>query len=116
MAMKSLYTAFDIANYFLYKAKNEDQELISHPKLQKLIYYAQGLHIALYGKPIFMEKIKAPVVYEVYTKYKHHGVEGIAPEKTFDPKSIDGNMREFLDEVYEAIVVISQNHRSHHTL
>ncbi len=31
--MKSLYTAQDIANYFIYKAKKEDQELISelHP-------------------------------------------------------------------------------------
>jgi len=104
--MKSLYTAHDIANYFIYKAKNENQELISHLKLQKLVYYAQGLHLALHGKPIFKEKIEAwnygPVVPELYSKYKHYGAKGIAPEKTFNPESIDSKMREFLDEVFSA--------------
>ncbi len=104
--MKSRYSAYDIANYFIYKAKKDDQELISPLKLQKLVYYAQGLHLALYGKPIFKENIIAwnygPVVPELYKKYKQYGARGIAPERAFDPDSIDDDMREFLDEVYTA--------------
>ena len=46
----AIYTASDIANYFLFKA-GKDQELLSNLKLQKLIYYAQGIHLAtLYRK------------------------------------------------------------------
>ena len=60
--MKLKYSAFDIAKYFLHKAQaatEEDQELISNLKLQKLVYYAQGLHVAIYGKPLFSEKVEA---------------------------------------------------------
>lgn len=109
--MKSLYSANDIADYFIYKAKKEDQELISHLKLQKLVYYAQGLHLAVHGKPIFREKIEAwnygPVVPELYSKYKHYGAKGIAPDKTYNPESINKEMRTFLDEVYSAFGQLS---------
>ncbi len=61
----------------------------------------------MHGKPIFKDKIEAwnygPVVPELYAKYKHYGSKGIAPEKTFDPDSIDNDLREFLDEVYSAL-------------
>lgn len=103
--MKPLYSAFDVAQYFLFKAE-KDGELISNLKLQKLVYYAQGLHLAHNGAPIFKEKIKAwnygPVVLELYTKYKKYGAGGIPPIASFNPKSIDKDMREFLDEIYTA--------------
>lgn len=103
--MKPVYSAYDIANYFLYKA-NKDKELISNLKLQKLVYYAQGLHLAMYGKPIFREKIMAwnygPVIPELYSKYKKYGASGIPSDKSFKPNTIDDKMREFLDEIHEA--------------
>lgn len=103
--MKSGYSAFDIANYFIFKA-DRDQELISNLKLQKLTYYAQGLHLAYYGAPIFKEKIWAwnygPVVRALYSHYKDYGSNGIPTDDSFDPKSIDKDMREFLDEIYSA--------------
>lgn len=101
--MKPIYSAFDIANYFLFKS-SQDQELLSNLKLQKLVYYAQGLHLALYGKPLFKDKIKAwthgPVVTELYFKFKKYGSKGIPASPGFDPLKIDDNTREFLDEVY----------------
>lgn len=104
--MKSLYSAYDIANYFLYKAEKDQQELISNLKLQKLVYYAQGLYLAMHGKPIFKEEIRAwtygPVIPELYSKYKRHGANGIPAIKSFKPNSIDDDMRSFLDEVYSA--------------
>lgn len=103
------YFAFDIAKYFLYKAQiatEEDQELISNLKLQKLVYYAQGLHVAVYGKPLFLEKIEAwtygPVVPKLYHYYKKHDSKGIHADEKFDPSVIDEDTKKFLDEIYEA--------------
>lgn len=103
--MTTVYSVYDIANYFLFKAER-DNELLSNLKLQKLIYYSQGLHLALFGIPIFTEKIRAwnygPVVPELYAAYKEYGAGGIPCDDKFDPKSIDKKTRSFLKEVYEA--------------
>ncbi|MBU4316126.1 MAG: DUF4065 domain-containing protein [Proteobacteria bacterium] len=99
------YSASDIANYFLFKANQEGQELLSNLKLQKLVYYAQGLHLVVYGKPIFSEMIVAwnygPVVQCLYHAYKDNGANGIASDVNFNPLIIDEQTREFLDEIYE---------------
>ena len=102
------YSAFDIANYFLFKAQEateEDQELISNLKLQKLVYYAQGLHVAIYGGPLFSDKIEAwtygPVIPELYHYYKVHSSNGIRADESFDPSLIDEDTQQFLDEIYE---------------
>jgi uncharacterized phage-associated protein len=104
--MGTKYTADDIARYFLHKADKDEQELISNLKLQKLVYYAQGLHLAIYGKAIFKEEIKAwnygPVVPDLYSKYKKHGSKGIPADKSFRPEKIDDELRKFLDEIYSA--------------
>ena len=102
--MKSYkYSASQIANYFLFRAQL-DEELLSNLKLQKLVYYAQGLHIACYGHPLFKEKIKAwrygPVVPDLYHAYKRFGSGGVPPKGDFLPESIDLETRKFLDEIY----------------
>ena len=99
------YTVHDIANYFLFKAEQEDQELLSNMKLQKLIYYAQGLHLAIGEGPLFNSPIEAwtygPVVPEIYHKYKEYGRGGIPTDEGFDPSVIDADTRDFLDEVFD---------------
>jgi len=99
------YRAIDIANYFLLKADQEDQELLSNLKLQKLVYYAQGLHLAMYGESLFNEEIEAwqygPVVPDLYHHFKGHGSKGIPANAKFDPLKIDDKTRDFLDEIYE---------------
>ena len=101
------YHALDIANYFLFKAQEEDQELLSNLKLQKLVYYAQGLHLVIYGAPLFNEAIEAwqygPVVPDLYHQYKKFGASGIPADDDYDPLSIDKKTREFLDEIYELL-------------
>lgn len=98
------YHALDIANYFLAKAQQDEQELLSNLKLQKLVYYAQGFYLALYSMPLFDEAIEAwnygPVVPELYHLYKSYGKEGIPPDNNFVLSSIDEKTTEFLDEVY----------------
>ena len=49
-------------------------EYITPLKLQKLLYYIQGMSLRIYGKPAFLNNISAweygPVVEEIYQKYK----------------------------------------------
>lgn len=85
-----MQTADNVARWFLsrnnLKFIAEDTEYISNLKLQKLLYYAQGMNLALYGKPLFEDAIVAwthgPVVESVYQTYKSNGSEGI---KSFQP-------------------------------
>ncbi|MDR1231923.1 MAG: DUF4065 domain-containing protein [Spirochaetaceae bacterium] len=57
---------------------------VDNLKLQKLLYYSQGIHLVLHEKtPLFPESIEAwdygPVVPEVYRAYKQHGFDVIPP-------------------------------------
>lgn len=62
------------------KYKIEDNcgaaEYITPLKLQKLLYYIQGMSLRIYGKPAFLNNISAwqygPVVEDVYQQYKGH--------------------------------------------
>lgn len=98
------YNASDITKYFLWKAKQEE-ELISNLKLQKLLYYAQGLYLVCFDSPLFDDAIQAwnfgPVVPEIYHEYKPCGPQGIPPDDRFQYDRIASDVRVFLDEIYE---------------
>ncbi len=57
---------------------------MTNMKLQKMLYYEQGYHLAQFGTPLFDEPIEAwqygPVVPCVYDKYSSYGRSGIEPE------------------------------------
>ncbi|MDR2499051.1 MAG: DUF4065 domain-containing protein [Tannerellaceae bacterium] len=79
------YKVLDIANKIIKMASDHDAgELISNMKLQKLLYYQQGFHLAYFGKPLFEENIEAwmygPVVPSIYEKYKTEGSNGLKYE------------------------------------
>ncbi len=42
-------SCFDVANYFLVLVDREAGDTITQLKLQKLIYFAQGIHLALFN-------------------------------------------------------------------
>lgn len=75
-----MITARTAALYLLSKQDSEEPD-ISNLKLLKLLYYAQGTCLALYGRPLFNESIEAwlhgPVVPDVYHAYKVHGRQPI---------------------------------------
>lgn len=83
--MEAKYTALDIANWFILHNKVFVDEgvadNITNLKLQKLLYYAQGVFLAATDRPLFREDILAwqygPVVEEVYQKFKVYGANGI---------------------------------------
>ena len=54
------YPVLDIANKILARGSSDDSgELISNLKLQKLLYYMQGFHLAYFNEPLFEEDIEA---------------------------------------------------------
>jgi len=101
MSDKCIYTANDIANWFLnenrIKINFEDSEYITNLKLQKLLYYAQGCYMAKYGKPLFNDDFLAwahgPVIKSIYDKYKSNGASGIVYDEDYkcnlDDETID---------------------------
>ncbi len=99
-----MLTCYDVAKYFLCSVDEEAGDLISNLKLQKLVYYAQGFHLALYGTPLFSERIEAwahgPVVPELYHAYKCYGSGAIPQPDNIDYSIYDQKTRELLDEVY----------------
>lgn len=105
----SKHTASQIAKWFLAHNRmvsyDEGAEYISNLKLQKLLYYAQGCSLALYGEPLFDDPIVAwqhgPVVESVYHEYKSNGANGIPFEDDFDFTRFTQRENELLDEVYD---------------
>lgn len=92
--LKDKYKAIDIANWFLWKNAVEKSEIIdnsdgeevyegiTHLKLQKLIYFAQGIYLAYTDNALFKEKIQAwqhgPVVPNVYSLFSVYGKDEIS--------------------------------------
>lgn len=105
------YKALDIAHKLLTSAKNaEGGELMSNLKLQKMLYYEQGFHLAKFNTPLFDEDIEAwmygPVVPTVYNHFHSFGANGISPE---DHKPIELNPIEekLFNEVFTAYAQFS---------
>ena len=72
-------TALQLAKYLVkLNTKNEEYgEVLTNLKLQKLLYYIQGFHLAYFDEPIFDDKIEAwqygPVVVSLYGQLKKFG-------------------------------------------
>jgi uncharacterized phage-associated protein len=101
-------SAHDVANYFLTLQTSEDSgDLISNLKLQKLLYYAQGYHLAMYDAPLFPQTIRAwkhgPVVPDIWVKYTHLNAGAIPLPEDYDPSKLTGETKTFLDEVYDVV-------------
>jgi uncharacterized phage-associated protein len=99
-----MLTCFAIADYFLAKTDEASGDSVSNLKLQKLLYYAQGSHLALYDKPLFPDPIEAwthgPVVPPVYHVYKQYGSSPIPVPADFSFARYSEEIIGFLDEVY----------------
>jgi uncharacterized phage-associated protein len=97
-------SALDAAKYLLTLDSQDAGDLTSNLKLQKLLYYAQGVTLALRDVPLFDARIEAwehgPVCPPVYHAYKQHGSDPIPPPQEFDSMSLPGEDREILNEVH----------------
>ena len=103
--MKTPVTAMDVAEYFLALQDEDAGDLISNMKLQKLLYYAQGLHLAMTQRPLFSEAIEAwqhgPVVPDIYHAFKKYGAQPIPASNDMAFSQYDEATTGFLNEVYD---------------
>jgi uncharacterized phage-associated protein len=98
-------TAFDVARFFLTLSEPDAGDFLSNLKLQKLCYYAQGFHLAMFDEPLFPDSIVAwehgPVVPEVYEKYRGHGGEAIPVPTDVDFGVLPERAQEMMREVWD---------------
>jgi uncharacterized phage-associated protein len=70
------FSATAVANDFLKIASEKGEELTSM-KLQKLVFFAHGWHLALAGGPLIFNRIEAwdygPVIPDLYQDFKRYG-------------------------------------------
>ena len=94
----------DVADFFLAQMSEECGDTISNLKLQKLVYYAQGFHLAVTDKPLFVEKIKAwdhgPAVPQLWHRFKQYGAGSIPKPAQVDFSVFSESQKELLSEVY----------------
>jgi uncharacterized phage-associated protein len=97
--------AQDVARYYLGIFDEDSGDNISNLKLQKLLYYSQGFHLAMHsGEPLFPEPLLAwdhgPVVEPIYHQFKSYRWQGIDRPEDFDINAYPPEVRELLTTVY----------------
>lgn len=99
-------TVHTVADYFLTLGDPEAGDSISNIRIQKLLYYAQGVHLATTNEPLFDDPIEAwrfaPVVPDVYHRFKTHGFENIPAPRGVDASTFSADQRSTLNDVNEA--------------
>lgn len=99
------YNAIDIAKKIICKTDVEHGDTISNLKLQKMLYYMQGFHLALFDAPFFNESIEAwiygPVVPVVFREFKRYHNRAINPDNYRDELVLTGEEQQMFDRVYD---------------
>lgn len=118
MVLKVQHTAAEVARYLLWRIaqeRPEDPDYLTNLKLQKLLYYVQGWHLAETGRPAFADEIQAwregPVVPSVYQVYRALGKRPIVdvPE---DAPQLDEQVRAVVESVWQRYKNYSAFHLS----
>lgn len=97
----------DIARYFLWLACEESEpEPITHMRLQKLLYYAQGWALAVRGRPLFPGTIEGwihgPVIREVYRTFAKYNDDVISRSEAADSSLLSRDDAEFVNAIWES--------------
>ncbi|WP_461245950.1 Panacea domain-containing protein [Treponema sp. R6D11] len=99
----------DVANYILEisreESEDEECELISNLKLQKLIYFCQGYSFAFFNKPLFNDAIEAwmhgPVCPKLYHMLKGYGSLPITASIEPDKISLNDKEKQLIRMIYD---------------
>lgn len=90
----SAYRAETIANHFIEMAEKKGESL-TQMKLQKLVFYAHGWHLAIRDKPLIDESIEAwrygPVIRSLYNSFKHFRNDPVSVVSNADFDCFDDN-------------------------
>ncbi|MGL5717092.1 MAG: Panacea domain-containing protein [Paraclostridium sp.] len=82
------YDALDVAEYVLSYCENELHRPISNLRLQKVLYYIQGVYLSNNHEPLFDNEIQAwdygpviPDVYYTYNGFIGNSITGVIPQQ-----------------------------------
>jgi uncharacterized phage-associated protein len=117
------YPASVIAYAFVEKGIEEGR-FVTQMKLQKMVYFAHGYHLAKYGEPLVAEKFEAwkfgPVVQDIYQTYKLYGSEPITdtvflpkPPRSFRYKPLTEAATDAIEYTWKVTKDLSANQLSH---
>lgn len=100
----ALHKAIEIANWFIAKAA-ESGDLVTHLKVQKLLYYAEAWTQVLADKELFEEQMQAwahgPVVPEVFHEFKQYGWNPLPVPQEKKIPEISDEAQEVLIQVFD---------------
>ena len=91
------HSSLAVANYFLKHAEAQGVRM-SPMKLQKLVYYANGWHLALKDEPLIDEQVEAwaygPVIRSLYREFRSYGNHDITSKGSYyrSVRSPDGRL------------------------
>jgi len=100
------YDARAIANYFLERARREGKAL-DQMKIQKLVYFANGWHIAIRGEPLIDEQVEAwrygPVIQSLRDALREYGDQAIDAPISYLVPRVGVNVLDAIEEVVRTI-------------
>ncbi|MDZ7962358.1 MAG: DUF4065 domain-containing protein [Aulosira sp. DedQUE10] len=96
----------NVARYFIVKAYEDGIEAeMTNMKVQKLLYYSQSLHLALYDEPLFDEEIQAwrygPVCSPAYRFYSEFEANQLPVPSIDFLLQISDEQKKLLEEIWE---------------
>ena len=98
--------SLNVARYFIIRAYEDGIEAeMTNMKVQKLLYYAQSLHLALYNEPLFAEEIQAwrygPVCPPAYNFYSEFEAKQLPIPDKESLLQLPREKKELLEEIWE---------------
>lgn len=100
--------ALDVARYFVELSWREPEpEGVTLPRLQLLLYYAQGWHLGAFGRPLFPEKVAArksgPMVHVLSDATGETLTDPLRPVELsdFGPSGLSFRDRQFAEVIWE---------------
>ena len=82
-----------LIDFAFVKIGSDEGKFVTQMKLQKLVYFAQGYHLAKYQKPLVIENFQAwtygPVIPVIYNDFKLYGSSPITNTAEYLPSNND---------------------------
>jgi uncharacterized phage-associated protein len=96
----------EVAKYFIIRAYQDGRDTdMTNMKVQKLLYYAQSLHLTLFDEMLFDEEIQAwrygPVCPPAYRFYSQFEGEQLPIPDISEISSISDEQKKLLEEVWD---------------
>ena len=101
-----MFDCLQVAKFFILRAYEDGrEEQMTNMKVQKLLYYAQSLHLALFDEPLFDDEIQAwrygPVCPPAYHFYSQFEAEQLPMPDKYSFSQIPDDRKDLLEEVWD---------------